>query len=77
MESHQASKLDVSGTAKAVISCFQELGASFDLDQVSSYRSQINFFFHNSMNQMCLEKYTISPKDKSPWAGNQSNFKLN
>ncbi|CAA2995801.1 4-hydroxy-tetrahydrodipicolinate reductase 1, chloroplastic-like [Olea europaea subsp. europaea] len=34
MESHQASKLDVSGTAKAIISCFQKLGVSFELDQV-------------------------------------------
>ena len=34
MESHQASKLDVSGTAKAVISCFQKLGAKFDEEQV-------------------------------------------
>lgn len=34
MESHQASKLDVSGTAKAVISCFEKLGVSFDLDEV-------------------------------------------
>lgn len=34
MESHQASKLDTSGTAKAVISCFQKLGVSFELDQV-------------------------------------------
>lgn len=34
MESHQASKLDVSGTAKAVISCFQKLGVSFEIDQV-------------------------------------------
>ncbi|MBA0876618.1 hypothetical protein Goshw_025141 [Gossypium schwendimanii] len=26
MESHQAGKLDTSGTAKAIISCFQKLG---------------------------------------------------
>ncbi|KAL2484029.1 4-hydroxy-tetrahydrodipicolinate reductase 2 [Forsythia ovata] len=38
MESHQASKLDVSGTAKAVISCFQKLGVSFELDQVQLIR---------------------------------------
>lgn len=38
MESHQASKLDVSGTAKAVISCFQKLGASFELEQVQLIR---------------------------------------
>ncbi|GMN71492.1 hypothetical protein TIFTF001_051841 [Ficus carica] len=34
MESHQASKVDTSGTAKAVISCFQKLGVSFDTDQI-------------------------------------------
>lgn len=34
MESHQASKLDTSGTAKAVISCFQKLGVSFDVNKV-------------------------------------------
>lgn len=34
MESHQSSKLDTSGTAKAVISCFKKLGVSFDMDQV-------------------------------------------
>ncbi|KAG1360966.1 hypothetical protein COCNU_09G004290 [Cocos nucifera] len=33
MESHQVSKLDISGTAKAVISCFRKLGVSFSLDQ--------------------------------------------
>lgn len=38
MESHQASKLDTSGTAKAVISCFQKLGVSFELDQIQKIR---------------------------------------
>nr|GMC46791.1 4-hydroxy-tetrahydrodipicolinate reductase 1, chloroplastic-like [Ipomoea batatas] len=38
MESHQASKLDLSGTAKAVISCFQRLGVSYDLDKVKQIR---------------------------------------
>ncbi|KAE9450519.1 hypothetical protein C3L33_17597, partial [Rhododendron williamsianum] len=33
MESHQAGKVDTSGTAKAVISCFQKLGVSFESDQ--------------------------------------------
>ncbi|KAK6149874.1 hypothetical protein DH2020_017399 [Rehmannia glutinosa] len=37
MESHQAGKLDISGTAKAVISCFQKLGASFELEQVIEF----------------------------------------
>lgn len=38
MESHQASKLDTSGTAKAVISCFQKLGVSFDLNEIKQIR---------------------------------------
>ncbi|PIN16318.1 4-hydroxy-tetrahydrodipicolinate reductase [Handroanthus impetiginosus] len=38
MESHQARKLDISGTAKAVISCFQKLGVSFELEQVQLIR---------------------------------------
>lgn len=38
MESHQAGKLDTSGTAKAVISCFQKLGVSFEMDQVKKIR---------------------------------------
>ncbi|KAG8365478.1 hypothetical protein BUALT_Bualt18G0108900 [Buddleja alternifolia] len=38
MESHQVSKLDLSGTAKAVISCFQKLGVSFELEQVQQIR---------------------------------------
>lgn len=38
MESHQATKLDVSGTAKAVISCFNKLGVPFDLDEVNLVR---------------------------------------
>ncbi|KAL5834347.1 hypothetical protein ACOSQ4_013844 [Xanthoceras sorbifolium] len=38
LESHQAGKLDTSGTAKAVISCFQKLGVSFDMDQIQMIR---------------------------------------
>lgn len=38
MESHQSSKLDTSGTAKAVISCFKKLGVSFDMDQIQMIR---------------------------------------
>ncbi|TMW94457.1 hypothetical protein EJD97_010243 [Solanum chilense] len=41
MESHQASKLDTSGTAKAVISCFEKLGVSFDLDKVQLIRDPV------------------------------------
>ncbi|KAF7833667.1 4-hydroxy-tetrahydrodipicolinate reductase 2, chloroplastic-like [Senna tora] len=38
LESHQASKVDASGTAKAVISCFNKLGVSFDMDQIQLIR---------------------------------------
>jgi 4-hydroxy-tetrahydrodipicolinate reductase len=38
LESHQASKVDASGTAKAVISCFQKLGVSFDMDEIQLIR---------------------------------------
>ncbi|VAH88766.1 unnamed protein product [Triticum turgidum subsp. durum] len=33
LESHQAGKLDTSGTAKAVIACFEKLGAVFDMER--------------------------------------------
>ncbi|CAA6653757.1 unnamed protein product [Spirodela intermedia] len=38
MESHQSTKLDTSGTAKAIISCFNRLGVSFELDQIQQIR---------------------------------------
>ncbi|KAK5787083.1 hypothetical protein PVK06_041734 [Gossypium arboreum] len=38
MESHQTGKLDTSGTAKAIISYFQKLGVSFDMDQIQMIR---------------------------------------
>ncbi|XP_026399105.1 4-hydroxy-tetrahydrodipicolinate reductase 1, chloroplastic-like [Papaver somniferum] len=38
MESHQASKLDTSGTAKDVIKCFQKLGISYEVDQIQQIR---------------------------------------
>ncbi|KAK0579122.1 hypothetical protein LWI29_021470 [Acer saccharum] len=38
LESHQAGKLDTSGTAKTVISCFRKLGVSFDMDQIQMIR---------------------------------------
>ncbi|CAB4319303.1 unnamed protein product [Prunus armeniaca] len=38
MESHQSSKVDTSGTAKAVISCFQKLGVCFDMEQIQLIR---------------------------------------
>ncbi|KAK8446349.1 hypothetical protein SEVIR_9G474900v4 [Setaria viridis] len=34
LESHQAGKLDTSGTAKDVIACFEEMGISYDMNRV-------------------------------------------
>ncbi|GLJ05710.1 hypothetical protein SUGI_0023690 [Cryptomeria japonica] len=39
-ESHQSSKVDTSGTAKAIVSCFQRLGVSYDLDQIKKVRDR-------------------------------------
>ncbi|VAH88765.1 unnamed protein product [Triticum turgidum subsp. durum] len=38
LESHQAGKLDTSGTAKAVIACFEKLGAVFDMERMVKIR---------------------------------------
>ncbi|GMH11321.1 hypothetical protein Nepgr_013162 [Nepenthes gracilis] len=38
MESHQSSKIDTSGTAKAVVSSLQKLGVDFDFDQIQKIR---------------------------------------
>jgi 4-hydroxy-tetrahydrodipicolinate reductase len=34
LESHQASKMDPSGTAKDVIACFEKLGVTYDMNRV-------------------------------------------
>lgn len=38
VESHQASKRDTSGTAKAIVASFKRLGVSFDSDQIEMVR---------------------------------------
>ncbi len=37
-ESHQQGKADTSGTAKAVVACFQKLGTEFDLNDIKMIR---------------------------------------
>jgi len=37
-ESHQQGKADTSGTAKALVSCFNELGAGFNMDDIQQIR---------------------------------------
>ncbi|KAF5950505.1 hypothetical protein HYC85_012498 [Camellia sinensis] len=39
MESYQASKLDTSGTAKAIVGSFKKLGVSFELDKIQRIRN--------------------------------------
>lgn len=38
-ESHQSSKVDTSGTAKAIVASFQELGIEFDVEQIEMVRT--------------------------------------
>lgn len=38
IESHQASKVDTSGTAKAIVASFQQLGCDFDVEQIQMVR---------------------------------------
>mmetsp|Transcript_55912 Transcript_55912/g.137353 ORF Transcript_55912/g.137353 Transcript_55912/m.137353 type:complete len:179 (-) Transcript_55912:802-1338(-) len=38
VESHQANKADTSGTAKAVVKSFQQLGTDFDMEQIEKVR---------------------------------------
>lgn len=38
LESHQAGKLDTSGTAKDVIACFEKLGVSYDMNRIVKIR---------------------------------------
>lgn len=46
-ESHQSTKVDTSGTAKAVIGSFNKLGIPFELDEVDKVRDT-----HRSMSEM-------------------------
>jgi hypothetical protein len=67
MESHQATKLDISGTAKAVISCFQKLGVSFDMNEVllKKYLQSINchvcFFPNHTCDASPRKQYSCQP----------------
>jgi hypothetical protein len=64
MESHQATKLDISGTAKAVISCFQKLGVSFNLNEVNvnwkltwSENRYVEFVFYETLSYLSFADY--------------------
>lgn len=41
MESHQATKKDTSGTAKAIVGSFQKLGLDFTVDQIEMVRDRV------------------------------------
>jgi 4-hydroxy-tetrahydrodipicolinate reductase len=53
-ESHQSSKVDTSGTAKAVISSFQKLGLPFNLDQVGLLFSHVTMFSQLHLHSLLL-----------------------
>jgi len=63
MESHQATKLDISGTAKAVISFFQKLGVSFDMNEVLLKKVfTVNCFFpNNTCDASPRKQYSCQP----------------
>lgn len=42
-ESHQKTKADTSGTAKAVINSFNKLGVPFTIDQIDKKRSEVDY----------------------------------
>lgn len=61
-ESHQSTKVDTSGTAKAVIASFQKLGLPFEMDEVSiSVHSLVHTLEHFSgcIRLCAIQNYTI------------------
>ncbi|KAG6547524.1 hypothetical protein Mapa_010972 [Marchantia paleacea] len=68
-ESHQATKLDTSGTAKAVISSFKKLGLNFDLDQITSIREEEGYkemqVPEDYYNAHAFHTYRVSSPDDS------------
>ena len=70
LESHQAGKLDTSGTAKDVIACFEKLGVSYDMNRVcfifcawklyfnySGYERKAVCALENTLMQLNLPQY--------------------
>ncbi len=43
VESHQRTKVDTSGTAKALVKCFNDLGVDFSADQIEKQRTTNNY----------------------------------
>lgn len=55
LESHQAGKLDTSGTAKDVIACFEKLGVSYDMNRVCFYLLCLKTL----LNYSCYERKAV------------------
>lgn len=68
-ESHQKTKADTSGTAKAMVASFQELGLDFKVDQIKMLRddaSQMNFGVpKDALNGHAFHTYTLRSSDGS------------
>lgn len=61
-ESHQATKVDTSGTAKAIVTCFQKLGVSFDINQVKYLKFQSNMLAYNFLRTFYKKYYFHLPQ---------------
>jgi len=68
-ESHQKTKADTSGTAKAMVGSFNDLGVAYEVDQIKMLRdekSQIEFGVpSSSLNGHAFHTYTLSSSDGS------------
>lgn len=69
-ESHQASKVDTSGTAKAMVKCFNKLGVPFTKDEIFKIRDQDIQRKTLNIPQIYLgghgwHSYTLTSKDET------------
>ncbi len=69
-ESHQSGKADTSGTAKAMVACFNQMGVSFREDQIQKERDpdvQKNEWGipENHIDGHAWHTYTLTSKDKN------------
>lgn len=68
-ESHQKTKADTSGTAKAMVSSFQKLGLNFDVEQIQQLRDEGSSMAFgvpsDSLNGHAFHTYTLKSPDSS------------
>eukprot|EP00894_Picocystis_sp_ML_P000131 jgi/Pico_ML_1/50648/g1819.t1 len=58
VESHQSSKVDTSGTAKAIVSSFKKLGLDFDESEIEKIRSGATKKIYNMFDVLESGKMT-------------------